>query len=176
MEVFYQSSTAGTGGLGTLSMADSGIVWHLRYRSAGGTHKWEMVGGNALSCDAEADTGNIAVTLNVFNTLGGAARIVAPLAGNYSYRIECKFYSGTSTEIFTGVKNNATNPAAGTNTSQVLSQSGVTVNTFSGYHAYEGFVTVATAGHELTHVATMAASGNLNRRGARLIVTPIRVS
>ena len=49
MEVFYQSTTAGTGGGSTNSMADVGAVWHLRYRAAAsGSYKWEMVGGSAL--------------------------------------------------------------------------------------------------------------------------------
>jgi hypothetical protein len=28
--------------------ASNGIIWHLRYNAAGGTYKWEFIGGSSL--------------------------------------------------------------------------------------------------------------------------------
>ena len=81
-EVFYQSTTAGTGGGSTDTMATVGAVWHLRYRAAGGTYKWEFVGGSASGQDiSTAQTKAVAGAFTDLATVGPL--ITVPLAGDY---------------------------------------------------------------------------------------------
>ena len=81
-EVYYQSTTAGTGGGASNSMATVGAVWHLRYRSAAsGSYKWEFVGGGQLS--ALQTAGLTTVTATTYATDAGAPVITVPVAGDY---------------------------------------------------------------------------------------------
>lgn len=88
-EVFYQSTTAGTGGGATNSMADVGAVYHLRYRAAAsGSYKWQVVGappighynvgGRTYSTTENTSSG----TFVELTTRG--PRVTLPLAGDYN--------------------------------------------------------------------------------------------
>lgn len=81
-EVFYQATSAVGGATGAeYSMADKGIVWHLRYRSASSSiYKWEFVGGQEVYSFVNADiTGG---TDSIWREWTDQ-RIVFPLAGEY---------------------------------------------------------------------------------------------
>ena len=98
-EVFYQSTTAGTGGGATNSMADVGAVWHLRYRDAGASgKKWEAVGASPIiysKAGTVTDTVTSATYANL-PTTGTAASIVAALAGDYAVTLSAKMDSNTA--------------------------------------------------------------------------------
>ena len=91
MEVYYQSTIAGTGGGATDTMATTGAVWHLRYRAAGGTYKWEFVGGAGL--DVTLTTAATAITATSPTSLSTNPTLKLPLAGDYQIEI---FSNGAS--------------------------------------------------------------------------------
>lgn len=67
------------------AMATDGAVWMLRYRSGGGTYKWEFVGGTPLY--AEVTTAETTGS-GSYVALGTAGPIVTlPLAGDYDVEI-----------------------------------------------------------------------------------------
>ena len=81
-EVFFQSTTAGTGGGASNSMADVGAVWHLRYRAASGSaYKWEFVGGGGLIAGVATSESTTSATYTDLATVGPV--ITLPLAGDY---------------------------------------------------------------------------------------------
>jgi hypothetical protein len=95
-EVFYQSTTAGTGGGSTNSMADVGAVWHLRYRSASASsYKWEVVGGSDLNDTiATEQTKAVGTGMGALATAGPI--VVAPEKGDYIITLSCYFRMGAS--------------------------------------------------------------------------------
>jgi hypothetical protein len=82
-ECYYQNA----------AMATEGIIWHLRYRAAGGTYKWEFLGGQSLF--NEQDTGSTTSVTSWSATTPGGPQITVPLAGVYSIGIECAFQTDT---------------------------------------------------------------------------------
>jgi hypothetical protein len=81
-EVFFQSTTAGTGGGASNSMADVGAVWHLRYRAAAaGSYKWEFVGGGNLIASVATSETTTSTSYADLATVGPV--ITLPLAGDY---------------------------------------------------------------------------------------------
>ena len=93
MEIYYQSTTAGTGGGASNSMADVGAVFHLRWRSAAsGSYKWEFVGGAPIT-DAQSNYTGYCVGATYTRTVSASTntalpRLTVPLAGDY--RVEIK--------------------------------------------------------------------------------------
>lgn len=76
----------------TTGMATDGIVWTLRYRSGGGTYKWEFVGGPPMYVEfATARTS----TTTSYVALTDAVEITLPLAGTYLIEHGC--YMGYTT-------------------------------------------------------------------------------
>lgn len=95
--VFYQSSTAGTGGGTTSSMATVGAVWQLRYNaSSSSAYKWEFVGGTTIfhHIDTYESLGAGVATYSDLATVG--PRVKAPLAGEYSILIGAGFKHNVS--------------------------------------------------------------------------------
>ena len=87
-EVFYQSTTAGTGGGATNTMATMGLVWHLRYRSAAsGSYKWEAIGGRSIQI---THSGPGLFGPSVTETAYTASGVI-PLAGDYDISLASVF-------------------------------------------------------------------------------------
>jgi hypothetical protein len=65
-----------------LADASAGVIFHLRYRAAASTHKWEVIGAPALTAEVTNSEalGSAAVWVNL-PTAGPS--IVIPLAGDY---------------------------------------------------------------------------------------------
>lgn len=64
-----------------VASATNGVVWEFRYREAStSTHKWEFVGGAALSTAAE---GNITTESTAPVALTAGPTLALPLAGDY---------------------------------------------------------------------------------------------
>ena len=75
-EIYFQNA----------AMATDGIVWHLRYRSGGGTYKWEFLGGPALY--SEVTTAEALGSSGAYVALATAGPSAAlPLAGDYDVSI-----------------------------------------------------------------------------------------
>ena len=92
-EVFYQSTTAGTGGASN-SMADVGAVWHLRYRSAStSAYKWEFVGGGPTTGVGSGETG---FTSSAFRTNGQASLTLPAVAGDYFITLQAYLVSDSA--------------------------------------------------------------------------------
>ena len=109
-ECYYQNA----------AMATDGLVWHLRYRSAGGTYKWEFVGGPALLAATTVATlsmGRIGTTVYV-----ASGSVTVPLAGEYDTEIHCETGAVPGT----------------TGTYMTLFANGVAVPTWEGYNGLAG--------------------------------------
>jgi hypothetical protein len=109
-EVYYQSTTAGTGGGASNSMADAGAVWHLRYRAASSSaYKWEFVGGGAVSAIQTA--GLTTVTATTYATDAGAPVITLGLAGDYDATFSVQMTDNQTTAYQTLMPSNAVGDA-----------------------------------------------------------------
>lgn len=73
-EVYFQNT----------AMGEKGIVWHLRFRTASAEHKWEFVGGPAMSKGPE---GSVEFALKEEKALAGGPSLTVPLAGEYEVRL-----------------------------------------------------------------------------------------
>ena len=84
-EVYYQSTTAGTGGGSSNSMSSVGATWHLRARSvySGGnaSYPWEYVGGTATGQQITNTETTSSGTFAAMATAGPS--VTVPLAGDY---------------------------------------------------------------------------------------------
>jgi hypothetical protein len=92
-EVFYQSTTAGTGGGATDTMATVGAVWHLRYRSGSASaYKWEVVGAAPFIASViNVGAGeNTAATHTAYQSLTTPLTFVAAEKGDYRVTIGCE--------------------------------------------------------------------------------------
>lgn len=70
-EIYYQNA----------AMATAGTVWHLRYRSGGGTYKWEFLGGPPIiATNGTAGTVSSSGTAVAFTN---TPTITVPLLGDY---------------------------------------------------------------------------------------------
>lgn len=107
MEVFYQSTVAGTGGGATDTMATTGAVWHLRYRSAAsGSFKWEFVGGTPTSHQNGGGSTTCAVSFASYAPSSWTSPTVkVPLAGTYAYTLQCNMVQQTSGSITSNYQN-----------------------------------------------------------------------
>lgn len=79
---------------------DLGIyaTWHFKWRSAGGTYKWEFVGGPALMASSN-DLAIISAALTTysdFDTAGDPLTISVPLVGMYRIKHDGALSSGDS--------------------------------------------------------------------------------
>lgn len=66
--------------LQTSAMATAGVMWHLRYRAAGGTYKWEFIGGPPMQGEASGGTTS---TSAIPAAYGGGPTVTVPVSGEY---------------------------------------------------------------------------------------------
>lgn len=80
----------------TTGMATDGIVWTLRYRSTGGTYKWEFVGGSPWQKGDTGSTQETTATSASYATTTNAPALTVPLAGEYyiAYDLEMGYVFG----------------------------------------------------------------------------------
>jgi len=74
-----------------LADATNGVIWHLRYRAAGGTYKWEVIGGPPLFNEL---IGTTTALSNSYSTAFCA--ITVPLAGNFNVAMGAMLYPLTA--------------------------------------------------------------------------------
>ena len=98
-EVYYQSTTAGTGGGASDTMATTGAVWHLRYNSsATGSYKWQFVGGGKVS--NRVATQEFTSTTNTYVDLATVGPVLTvPLAGDYFVQWGANHYAVTGSTL-----------------------------------------------------------------------------
>ena len=64
-------------------MGTDGVVWMFRYRSAGGTYKWEFIGGGYWEKEVDATEAITAAYPNYSDSATVGPSITVPLAGEY---------------------------------------------------------------------------------------------
>ena len=176
-EVYYQSTTAGTGGGPTNTMADVGAVWHLRYRSAGGTYKWEFVGGTQTSHQNGGGSTTCAVSFTSYAPSSWISPTVkVPLVGTYNYSLIVNMTgqsSGSSTI-------NYQNLVAST-TGAIIGQAEV-CHPYSFFAIYVGGLCGQNsggnlvAGETLSYQQSSLTAGNaVTVNHVRIELTPVRV-
>ena len=84
-EVFFQSAV----------MATAGLMWHLRYRAAASTYKWEVIGGAPLNAPGGIGADFAAAGWANLPTPGSSS-VALPLAGEYDVTIEARAYHNTA--------------------------------------------------------------------------------
>lgn len=75
-EIYYQNA----------ALATAGVVWHFRYRSGGGTYKWECIGPTPLIARDGTLQNTLAASNGVATAFSPAVAITLPLAGDYLVR------------------------------------------------------------------------------------------
>lgn len=81
----------------------NGVVWHLRYRSAaGGSYKWEFVGGGQLTAEVAAAEFSNSSSYVDLATVGPS--ITVPLAGDYEVAFGAEMTAGSTLSTFVAVK------------------------------------------------------------------------
>lgn len=77
------------------NMATAGVVWHFRYRSGGGTYKWESVGA-ATPLRAQIDTSQTTASGSYADLATAGPDITVPLAGEYDVSVTFEGSNGTA--------------------------------------------------------------------------------
>ena len=172
-EVYYQSTTAGTGGGATDTMADVGAVWHLRYRAASSSaYKWEFVGGGAVygvAGTGATDETTTSVTFTDLATVGPSVTVA--LAGHYEMEFDLEAFrcdGGAGTDAYISFSRGST---AADNANRISNGAGQ-LSPGSAHRLWTGL----TANDVIR--AKYAVSSSTGRfRGKRtMFITPIRVS
>lgn len=79
-------------------MATAGVVWQLRYRSGGGTYKWEFIGGGPLSATIATSEATTSTSYTNLTTTGPS--VTAPLAGDYKLMISVRASNNNLDSIY----------------------------------------------------------------------------
>lgn len=183
-EVYYQSTTAGTGGGATNSMSSVGATWHLRARSvySGGnaTYPWEFIGGGPCgesSIGGRLYTTYVQTTSLTFVALGSGAtagpQVKVPLAGDY--RVD--WMTGARQENSGGaaaMRIFKTGDTAGTWETHDGLISTQTSDSL-GYMAGSKVLTCAASDVVQHYYASSSATYNARFYNRSLYVTPVRV-
>jgi hypothetical protein len=125
--IYYQTS----------AMASLGALWNLRYRAAGGTYKWEFVGGSPIYASVAA---SVTATTATPTAKTGGPSFTVPLAGIYLLTHGATM-SASLANSYAGVQ-----PYY--NASAISADSEVA-------NGYTGFISCVSA-----YTATLATSGN----------------
>jgi hypothetical protein len=101
-----------------LADAVNGVIWHLRYRTGGGTYKWEVLGGSPLVAEVMSGISQPTFQTDTWGSVTGDPTIVAALAGEYNLDWTVGSFSvGAGATMLTGVQVNGVDPVVGNNAS-----------------------------------------------------------
>ena len=158
--------------------ATNGIIWHLRYRSGGGTYKWEFVGGSSLTAEdndsrtvtsgtyADVPTDQVVLTIPVAGEYLVTQIATVQIAANGQFGYVSLAITNASNTVQTEASDDwgilAGSPGASGSSGNV-SFTGSTTDTF----------TISTAGWKLRERARAVNTLSVLRR--RIIAQPIRV-
>lgn len=81
-----------------LADAATGVIWQLRWRAAGGTYKWEFVGGTPMKHKVDTDEAFTGGTTYVDGATVGP-RLTLPLPGEYIYHGTVNMYISGQTAV-----------------------------------------------------------------------------
>ena len=159
--------------------ATNGVIWHLRYRSGGGTYKWEFVGGSPLY---KADNDVRSVTSGTFTDIPTDTIVQAvPLAGEYlvQHGANMEINPGNRTALY-GYAITDANDANATNPDDrqctILGQPVSSGAILASYNQMANVRTITTAGYKFRERAKSTfVTDTLTVYARRLVVTPIRV-
>jgi hypothetical protein len=176
-EVFYQSTTAGTGGGATDTMATTGNVFHLRYRSASASsYKWEVIGAAPVS-HASAGATSASVASGTWSQISATLdpRVTVPLAGEYYVRHAAGLNNTATGTLAIGVKLNTTEPSGAFEAPSALLEQ--TTAAVAYWLSAAAKVTMATANTVILQRYYKGSTGTttLSLYNASLSVVPIRV-
>ena len=159
--------------------ATNGVIWHLRYRSGGGTYKWEFVGGSALrgeDNDFRAITNQTAFVSLPTDPIA----VSIPLAGEYAVLQTSQVLVPAGANNFGGISLAITNAsdtvqtAATDSTGEFISNptgDGGTGSVAVAHNIY----TITTAGWKLREQARTGGNYTCTFGRRRIIITPVRV-
>lgn len=162
-------------------LADSanGVVWHLKYRSAGTTYKWEYVGGSALysAPGMVGSPGGVGGT--GYTTMGSAPSIAVPIAGSYECYLQCGVMNdgGSSTSMLkVSYTRGGTGAVDGDGVTRNVKNDGSGTGDKYQEHLFRRRRTTYTA---VTHTMQVAHSGSYGYFGygleAALMFTPVKI-
>jgi hypothetical protein len=114
MEVYY------------LADATNGVIWHLRYRTGGGTYKWEVIGGAPLVAEYLPQQVFNPFSTGTWGTFNSDPAIVPPLVGEYNVDYTCSIGVSVVSTVFIGFQINGTEPSTTTSQLGVISTAGGT--------------------------------------------------
>lgn len=176
-EVYYQSTTAGTGGgasSGTSSMADTGAMWRLRYRAA--SSKWEFVGGSPLVSVRNSTSATASVS-GWTSGSGGSGNadphITVPLPGTYIVEHGAGISGNATTSWWIGLNIAGVNPGN--------SDVGTMYVTGAGASIYQmisskSVITWTASTTEVLQRFQQGGTSVVYTNMSHLSITPIRVS
>lgn len=152
--------------------ATSGVIWHLRYRSAASTHKWEFVGGSPIHANRPATTG-ASRNSATYGDLSDSAlpSISLALAGDYLVTFGCTLFRSTTTSAVSFVTANVTTPA-NDDQAAVLYAPSSDVNTAVS----KTFVLSNVSAASTLKLYFRASAGSVGADRRHITVNPIRVS
>lgn len=146
--------------------AANGVVWHLKYRAAGGTSKWECVGGPALF--SEVTTATTTTSATYANPVAGSGpSVTVPLAGDYEVMIGALMFQTTG-----GVGSMSYDIGG---TGAVDADSIGESSTASGINGARARVKTGLAASTLLAAKYKTSANTLNIQDRWMRVTPVRV-
>lgn len=150
-----------------------GVLWHLRYNAAGGTYKWEFLGGSPMWTYVATNEATTQFNWTDLTTVGPTVTVA--LAGDYEAEAITEVYGNTGAQAITAPMFGTTLPPTDTAGAGYWMTGGVTGGDITISTKIIG--TVPTAGQTIRMVYRQAGTasqtaGFLNRR---LYIRPIRV-
>lgn len=165
-ECYYQSTTVVVGGQ---TMAQIGLVWHLRYNvNSPSLYKWEFVGGNEIISNVPTDQARTAGGANNDLATVGPS-VTVPLLGDYVYQATINTYVGAA-----GISSFVVASPPGTSVTEDQAQIYLAAAALGSSISLLGRLLAQPAGREvrIQYFSPVAA----NFRFRKLMVRPLRVS
>jgi hypothetical protein len=158
-----------------LADATNGVIWRLRWRSAGGTYKWEFIGGSPMFQEVDGTYSYRSFAAWVAPTVEAGAdaapSITIPLPGVYRIDLIARtLWSDVSgTVCYLGVSIDGANPTTPMHAFARM----VAANNQNSF-LVSSFPTFLTAGRVLTLRGAGSGSGWAYSDTVKMLATPVR--
>lgn len=165
-EILFQTAAMVTAGIGP---------WLFRYRSASAsTYKWEFIGGAPWAANRDTADNVASPTQNAWISFdANDPSVTVPLAGDYAVLNVAQFSNDTGAMAFQiGVRVGATDPTSFVDVGVDQSEAAGKVTSMSHHKKVLG---VSAATLLAQRYRFTGAAGTVTRRGAALVVIPLRV-
>ena len=150
--------------------APNGVTWHLKYRAAGGSYKWEYVGGGPLYANTttqEVLAQGAAAYVDL--PAGPGPNLTVPLAGVYEVLVQCLGWKNGG-----AIPGNVGCQAAGF--AATVSASGYVISAYNATVVRTGSLTLPVAGTIVKMLYLRNANQAMTYRDRSMFVRPIRVA